>query len=492
MKQSEHSKVSSNFFIKKDAIILGIILLIALLFRLYKINTPLADFHSFRQVDTAAVARNFARDGFDLFHPKYDDFSNVQSGLENPEGYRFVEFPIYNAIFGFFYKYFPVLSIETYGRLTSSVFSLGIISIIYFLCLKERDRLTASMAAITYAVMPLFVFFSRMVLPDTPATAMAFISLFFFYLYAMYEQNKKTYVWFALGTISFALCLLIKPTAGFYGLAIGLLFFRKYRFQMIAKWEPYVFGILSLLPFIAWRIYISQFPEGIPASSWLITTVNTFEGPKNIFFKPAFFRWIFFERIGILMFGVYLSFFFLLGIIVKTKKYFLHAILACAFVYLFTFQGGNVQHEYYQTILLPAFAIFIGLGAAWIMQNTQLFMHPVVTYPIIIATFTFSMAFSFYKVKDFYGYPEDLVQIAKIIKTLTKPTDKIVTDRTGDTTLLYLADRKGAPSVYKEFSELKEKKYKYFVTQDKQVAEKLKSEGYIFVFENDQFALIKF
>ena len=83
---------------KLDYFILSLILIIALLFRLYKINIPLADFHSWRQVDTAAVSRNFVKNGIDLFHPVYDDLSNVQSGIDNPLGYRMVEFPIYNAI----------------------------------------------------------------------------------------------------------------------------------------------------------------------------------------------------------------------------------------------------------------------------------------------------------------------------------------------------------------------------------------------------------
>lgn len=106
---------------KIDIFILSIILIIAFIFRLYKINTPLADFYSWRQVDTAAVARNFVKNGFDLFQPKYDDLSNVQSGIDNPQGYRMVEFPIYNAIFAYFYKLMPMLSIEVWGRLTTIV-----------------------------------------------------------------------------------------------------------------------------------------------------------------------------------------------------------------------------------------------------------------------------------------------------------------------------------------------------------------------------------
>ena len=173
---------------KTDFLILGFIIVIALALRLYNINTPLADFHSWRQADTAAVARNFTRDGFDLLHPRYDDISSIQTGIENPQGYRFVEFPAYSAIFGFLYKYLPITSLEIYGRLTTIFFSLIIIGVIYYLSLKEHSRHAAIFATLIYATMPFFVFFSRVILPETTALSFMFLAIFFLYIYI---QNKK-------------------------------------------------------------------------------------------------------------------------------------------------------------------------------------------------------------------------------------------------------------------------------------------------------------
>ena len=66
--------------------------------RLYRFDSPVADWHAFRQSDTNAVSTIFAREGINLLYPKYFDISNIQSGKDNPHGYRFVEFPIYNAL----------------------------------------------------------------------------------------------------------------------------------------------------------------------------------------------------------------------------------------------------------------------------------------------------------------------------------------------------------------------------------------------------------
>ncbi len=75
-----------------------LIVILAFSVRLYCIDFPLADWHSWRQADTSAVSRNFVKSGFDILHPQFDDLSNVPSGKENPQGYRFVEFPFYNIL----------------------------------------------------------------------------------------------------------------------------------------------------------------------------------------------------------------------------------------------------------------------------------------------------------------------------------------------------------------------------------------------------------
>ncbi len=476
----------------KDVIILSLILVIALLFRLYKINSPLADFHSWRQADTAAVARNFANNGFNLLEPKYDDFSNVQSGVENPQGYRMVEFPVYNAIVGYAYQTFPAVPIEVYGRLISIIFSLITISVIYFLLLKEVNRLTAIIASLLYATLPFFVFYSRVVLPETTALGFTFLSILTIYLYAQAAKGRKSILFLFLSTIFFALGLLIKPTVAFYGLVHLYVFFKKYKFATLKNPHFYLFFILSLAPFGLWRLHIQNYPTGVPKVDTLITFVNTPAGKENIFFRPAFFRWVFYERINSLILGGYLTVFFVLGVLAKHRKYILTALLISALGYLFVFQGGNVQHEYYQTLILPVIATFTALGINFAQKNYRLFVTPAITTLAVFFIFLFSWLISYYSIKDHYSYPEDLVKTANVLRDLTNKEDLVVTDTTGDTTLLYLADRKGAPSVYKDLGELKKSGYKYFFTYNKQVAEELKSEtDYELIFESEKFIIFR-
>lgn len=485
-------------FKKIDFLIIFLILLVALAARLYKINTPLADFHSWRQVDTASVSKNFVKRDFNLLNPRYHDLSNIQSGLENPNGYRFVEFPSYNAIVAALYKYMPLTSLEIYGRLVSIIFSLVVITILYYFLLIGANRTAAVSGTLTYAVFPFFVFFSRVVLPESTALGLTFISLLFLYFFSIVKNKTKSFIFYTASLITFSLGILTKPTVIFYSFSFLLLFIMKYKWNTLKKIWPYLFFILAVIPYGLWTVYISRFPEGIPSCptcpegtiTWLIKYVNTTGGLQDIFFKPSFFRWIFFERINNLILGGYLTVFFVLGFFVKPRNYFLHSLWLSSLVYLFVFQGGNVQHEYYQTLILPSLAALTGMGVGLFVTQNKIFISQLVTSVTILSIFAFSFFISFYETRGYYAYSQEQVNMARIVRDLTKEGSKIVTDTNGDTTLLYLSEREGAPSVFLSLAELKNKGYSYFVTTKQDVISQIKKERvHTILFENNQFAI---
>ena len=108
---------------KNEYFLLSIMLLLGFVVRLYRIDNPVADWHSWRQADTAAVSRNFVNGGINMLYPTYDDISSIQSGLENPTGIRMVEFPIYNLL-SFATAKISNLNVELSSRLTSIILSL--------------------------------------------------------------------------------------------------------------------------------------------------------------------------------------------------------------------------------------------------------------------------------------------------------------------------------------------------------------------------------
>ncbi|MFO0704290.1 MAG: glycosyltransferase family 39 protein [Patescibacteria group bacterium] len=174
--------IQKTNFIQKylpTILVIGILTIITVGFRLYKIQTPLVEYHSWRQADTLAVARNYVRNGINLLLPKYDDISKLQSGLENPQGYRMVEFPIYNAIIALFSMFVPGIPIEQVGRMVSILCSLVTVFLIYQLVLETKNKMAAWFAAIIFAVFPFFVFYTRAVLPENLAVTLIMLSVFF-------------------------------------------------------------------------------------------------------------------------------------------------------------------------------------------------------------------------------------------------------------------------------------------------------------------------
>ena len=123
--------------------LLGALFFLGFTVRLYRFNSPLADWHSWRQTDTSAVSRFFVQDGYDLLHPRYYDLSNIQTGKDNPHGYRFVEFPIYNLFQAVAYQNIGIFNLEEWGRLISILSSLFTALFIYLLVKKYAGRIDA-------------------------------------------------------------------------------------------------------------------------------------------------------------------------------------------------------------------------------------------------------------------------------------------------------------------------------------------------------------
>lgn len=469
-----------------------VVALLTIALRLYKIDTPLADFHSWRQADTAAVSRNFAVDGINLLKPRYDDLSNIQSGQVNPVGYRMVELPIYNAGITLLSST-GACNIEVCGRLLSILAAVVTALVIFYLLLKEHGLLAAALGGLTFASSPFMVYFTRVVLPDPTAVALAMSSIFFLYIFSEKQKSKTiSSLGYFLSAICFSLALLVKPTTIFYGVPLAYLFIRTYTWDVLKKPLTYFYWLGAFVPLLIWRQYILQFPEGIPASEWLITSVNTAGGLQNVFFKPSFFRWIFYERINNLILGGFLTPFFIIGALSRQKRYLTHAILLGSLTFLFVFQGGNVQHEYYQTMIFPALAMLVGVGLSYMHTHSRQFVSSTILIPVISATFAFSLFISYYTVRNYYNYSGELVQASKIVKDLTGKNDLVVTDTLGDTTLLYLSERRGAPAVYKDLTELKHDGYKYFITQKIDVADKIIADKtHTPIFRSNKFVLFE-
>lgn len=372
------------------------IAILAFVLRLYHISYPIADWHSWRQADTAAVARNFLRFGIDPLHPRYDDLSNIQSGHDNPQGWRMVEFPLYQAVGAALYKTFGFFSLEVWLRLLTIAASVGTVLII--------GDISGALAAFVFAVLPYSVYYGRTILPDPQMVFWAMLSVW------LVKKNK-----IELGAFAGALALVSKPMAIFLLLPVVFTLYKNYR-------KFIVYALIAIIPLLAWRRWILKFPEGIPVNTWLLNG-------NGIRFRGAWFHWLFATRLGDLILGYWGMIPFGMGL---AQSFFWWC--AGPLLYLMVFATGNVQHDYYQILLIPAVAVCVGKGLKKLPPG------------IAIVSFIFMISFSWFTIRTYYwiNRPE-IVEAGRAADAILPKDAKVIASYNGDTTFLYQTGRQGWP-----------------------------------------------
>ncbi|MDP3941734.1 MAG: glycosyltransferase family 39 protein [bacterium] len=452
---------------KKEHTWLLLILVVGILFRFYRFSSPIADWHSWRQADTSSVSRIYSEQGFDLLHPRFHDLSNVPSGLDNPQGYRFVEFPLYNILQAGFYGIFGVLTLEEWGRIVTIMASSISALLIFLIVRKHAESNVALGSAFFFAILPYSIYYGRVILPDPLMVTTTLSAIYFFDRWLLEKTEDKTLQsknfakiyspgFFLLSVISAAAALLLKPFAAFFFLPIVVLAFNAFGLRLLRRWQLYVYTLVAFLPLLSWRWWMLRFPEGIPVSDWL------FNG-GNIRFKGAFFYWIFGDHLGKEMLGFAGYTLLLLGIMVvassvfmrreKSQRFFL-SFLVASLLYVFVVARGNVQHDYYQIPLLPTVAIFFGFGAAFLYKPVS-GINRVGGMTVLLFSVAFSFFLSWYTVRDFFNINNpNIVTAGEMVDRLTPKDAKILTFYNGDTSFLYQTKRQGWASLEKPLLEM--------------------------------------
>lgn len=122
-----------------------LILFFALIVRLVHISYPISGWHSWRQADTGAIARNFHEAGQSILYPQIDWAGNTPGFVES-------EFHIYPYMVSVLYGIFGVD--DMWGRIISIIFSLYTVFGLYLLVRKYISEKTALWSAFIYAIIP--------------------------------------------------------------------------------------------------------------------------------------------------------------------------------------------------------------------------------------------------------------------------------------------------------------------------------------------------
>ena len=241
---------------------------------------------------------------------------------------------------------------------------------------------------------------------------------------------------------------------------------------------------IALVPFFIWRIWINNYPSGIPFWQW------AFNGDK-IRFRPSFWRWIFGERLGHLILGSWGLIPFSFGLLKsKGKIYLIHSFLLGMFLYVVVIATANVRHDYYQIIVIPAVTMMLAQGtlSLWGFAQAKQWLAR--------GALIFSLAMMFLvsatQVRELYkiNHPE-IIRAGAAVDRIAPKEAKVIAPYNGDTAFLYATNRRGWPAVDSSIDNIIEKGADYYVSVDLASADTLQfSKMFATLKKTDKFIIL--
>jgi 4-amino-4-deoxy-L-arabinose transferase-like glycosyltransferase len=448
--------------------------------------------HSWRQADTAAMARNFYENGYNFFYPQIDWGGNLA-------GYCQTEFPIYSFSVAILYKFFGVH--ESIGRLLSIIFSLIAIYFFYKLCLEITcDKKLAFWSSFFYTIIPTNIYYSRTFQPESLVLMSAISGTYFFYKWIKDDQKKH----FFISSLLMCLACLVKVVPALYlFLALTYLVWQKFKYKMFSNLNLYLYASIIIVPTFAWYFHSYQVAN---------------ESGLSFGFNLERFGWTF-QRLGIMfeqiIYFIAVRHLLVLGFIAmifgifckreKKEEIFFDLLFASNIIYLLIFAGLNSFHEYYQlSSLIPASQY---MGKAFTRAT---YSRRVINIILVIFLLAGSLFYSLEYMAKENPNDSELFELAQIIKQTTPSNSLIVATTGGDPTILYLSDRKGwipSPNAINQtyLSERAKEGAKYLVggynfvqayqlsmeEKDKKIIQKIISQSSYRILNSEKFFLIK-
>ena len=253
---------------------------------------------------------------------------------------------------------------------------------------------------------------------------------------------------------------LIKPISLFLYPVVIYVFIRRLKLSFSTLLAIGIALFATLIPLLLWRKWVANFPEGVPAYTWLLNG-------DGIRFKGAWFYWIFADRIGRLILGYWGVVFVSLGLLFKKPKegWVFHIWGLGALLYLVVIATGNVRHDYYQIFIVPILCIFAAKGVVFLLDHAGKIFNRVFVYPFVLICFIFMLMFGWYFIKDYYNinHPE-IIEAGLAVEKYTPDKALVVAPYNGDTAFLYQTHRWGWPVLTEPIDSLVKKGADYYVS----------------------------
>jgi 4-amino-4-deoxy-L-arabinose transferase-like glycosyltransferase len=458
-------------------VILGIFVWV----RTYQLNAPLADWHSWRQADTAAVSRNFIQEKFNLLYPQSDSLWSLAEGqLPNPNRYFLNEFPLYNAVVAIVYKFYGINHV--YGRIVSIIISTLGALYLFLLAKKLLGYPTSIVALLYYSLIPYNIYYNRVFLPDPSFASFSIIALYYCVAWAE-SKNARDGLLMAL---TFAIATLIKPYAVFMTIPIIYWVLRSRGLSVLREPSTYIYPLVAITPLLLWRYHLSLYPEGSFGTTWLLNG-------DHIRFTGAFFRWLIFERLNRLIFATGGFVLFIAGLFSShlkknTSLFFVWSL--AIFLYFVVFAKGNVNHDYYQLPIVAPGVVLAVIGAKALINLAKSPLGRWLNGIIVLTLFILSLAFGWFEVRGYFNINNQaIVQAGEKVDALLPKDALVIAPYQGDPAFLYQTNRSGWP-IGGNIEERIHSGATYYVTTSRDQEYNELKQKYQLIYENDLYSII--
>ena len=336
--------------------------------------------HSWRQSDTASVARNFSR------HPDFPSFKtflfpriDLLSLTGDPRGITGMEFPLYQAFVSLLFS-ISKTDHDFWGLLVSSLSGIAVILGILALFPSYRP----SFVCLSLVSIPIFIKWGHKFMPEMFSLALMIWGLYFY--------NKKSIAGYFLGGLLLLGGTLARPFVIFLNLPLLMDFIQGLKRKQLLFYRtlaPLSIGMAILVSLFVWYGIHSPYLVKKYGISYFATPIMSWE-KSNIFLKPESYLTLskaFFYQYANLIFLV--PFLWGLCILLKEKKmssfeYSMLGVIPLSLTVLSFLMDPNFLfvHPYYLVACIPA--VVIVHHCFWLKVSPSRFL-PIILLGSILA-----------------------------------------------------------------------------------------------------------
>lgn len=388
-----------------------------------RITAPPLDYHHHRQVNTAAIARNYAQDGLRFLEPRID--------WEGPyKGRAATEFPLYMWLMGLLW---PVAGLgAVWGRVLAALFSAGTACYLYVFLERDLDPRRAFWAAVLFSFIPLEVFFGRTIQPEAIALLGTMGALF--HWDRSFTAERRAWDWLA-ATAWAALAVGSKLPYAFILVPLAFRGWQRVGAAAFRRPSFWAAPVLALGAVWAWYRHASAGVYVVPAHpSEFLSMLRYDELARYVRFQ-------FVSRQPELAIGWAAMPFWLIGVRQAWREsrsfyFFWWGLVAFSLV---AAGGYAFHHEYTSLPFAPVNAVFIGLGCAWALDRAGRRARAAALVGLAaIPVFCAGRIHHWYRQKFQY-----LAGAAAAADSVSKPDDLFVCNERASSVMLFYLGRRG-------------------------------------------------